>query len=141
MPVIKCNNGKYRIGSGSCIYDTKEKADEVWRAILAQGKYASDENKVSFDYDGVLSTDAGKEKAKQLIDEGKTIYIISARREKSSMLTTAKNLGIPESRVYATGSNKSKVQKIVDLGIGEHYDNNPDVISELKKTETKGHIV
>jgi hypothetical protein len=40
MPVIKCSNGKYRIGSGQCIYDSKEKATEVWTAILAGGKYS-----------------------------------------------------------------------------------------------------
>lgn len=33
MPVIKCSNGKYRIGSGSCIFDTEEKAQKVWSAI------------------------------------------------------------------------------------------------------------
>jgi hypothetical protein len=33
MPVIKCSNGKYRIGTGACIYDTYEKASEVWSAI------------------------------------------------------------------------------------------------------------
>ena len=39
MPVIKCSNGKYRIGTGACIYDTQEKAAKVWSAILASGKY------------------------------------------------------------------------------------------------------
>ena len=33
MPVIKCSNGKYRIGSGSCIYDTEEKAHRAWAAF------------------------------------------------------------------------------------------------------------
>jgi hypothetical protein len=33
VPVIKCSNGKYRIGSGACIYDTEEKAQQVWAAI------------------------------------------------------------------------------------------------------------
>jgi len=33
MPVIKCSNGKYRIGSGACIFDTEEKAQSVWAAI------------------------------------------------------------------------------------------------------------
>lgn len=34
MPVIKCeSNGKYRIGNGACIYETEEKANEVWTAI------------------------------------------------------------------------------------------------------------
>lgn len=33
MPISKCSNGKYRIGTGSCIYDTQEKAEQVWSAI------------------------------------------------------------------------------------------------------------
>lgn len=41
MPVIKCSNSKYRIGSGACIYDTKEEAERVWAAIRAKGKYKS----------------------------------------------------------------------------------------------------
>ena len=40
MPVIKCSNGKYRIGSGGCVYETEEKAMQVWNAILAGGKFA-----------------------------------------------------------------------------------------------------
>jgi len=34
MPVIKCLNGKYKIGQGACIYDTKEKAQKAWEAII-----------------------------------------------------------------------------------------------------------
>lgn len=33
MPVYKCSNGKYRVGNGACIYETEEKANEVWTAI------------------------------------------------------------------------------------------------------------
>ena len=33
MPVSKCKNGKYKIGTGACIYDTESKAQEVWTAI------------------------------------------------------------------------------------------------------------
>ena len=33
MPVIKCTNGKYRIGSSSCIYETEESAQRAWSAI------------------------------------------------------------------------------------------------------------
>jgi hypothetical protein len=47
------------------------------------------------------------------------------------MLNKAKELGIPESRVFATGSNKNKIAKIKELGINKHYDNNPDVINAL----------
>ena len=44
MPVIKCSNGKYRIGSGACIYDTEAKATEVYQAILAGGYFAESYN-------------------------------------------------------------------------------------------------
>lgn len=36
MPVRKCANGKYRIGSGPCVYDSKAKADRAYRAYLAK---------------------------------------------------------------------------------------------------------
>jgi hypothetical protein len=129
MPIFKCSNGKYRIGIGSCIYDTQDKAAEVWAAILASGKMAA--KKVSYDYDGVLSTDAGKSKAKRDIAAGNLVYVISARGNKEPMLNTAKELGIPSDRVYATGSNREKVKKINSLGIEIHTDNNPDVITQV----------
>lgn len=87
--------------------------------------------KVSFDYDDTLSTARGKDLAQKEKDQNNTLYIISARQDKEGMLSVAESLGIPESRVYATGSNKAKVEKIKELGIDKHYDNNADVISEL----------
>ena len=93
--------------------------------------------KVSIDYDDTLSTDRGKELAKRLISEGMTVYIISARQELTGMLQVAKDLGIPENRVYATGSNSAKVEKIKELGITKHYDNNSDVVKELGSVGSK----
>ena len=93
--------------------------------------------KVSLDYDDTLSTERGKELAKRLIAEGKVVYIISARQEVQNMLVVAKELGIPESRVYATGSNKAKVEKVKELGITKHYDNNADVVKELGSIGSK----
>lgn len=87
--------------------------------------------KVSFDYDETLSTAKGMKLAAEWINKGTDVYIISARQDKDGMLTRAKTLGIPESRIYATGSNKSKVEKVKELGITIHYDNNEDVIKEL----------
>jgi len=34
MPVHPCPNGKYRIGDGPCVYETKEKADRAYVAYL-----------------------------------------------------------------------------------------------------------
>ena len=36
MPVYKCSNGNYRIGSGGCIYKTKAAADKAYKAYLAK---------------------------------------------------------------------------------------------------------
>jgi len=36
MPVHKCPNGKYRIGSGPCSFDSKEKAEVAYQAYLAK---------------------------------------------------------------------------------------------------------
>lgn len=84
--------------------------------------------KISFDYDDTLSTERGKTLAKH--QQG-ILYIISARHDKEGMLATAQSLGIPDNRVYATGSNKAKIEKIKELGITKHYDNNKDVINQL----------
>ena len=38
MPVKKCSNGKYRIGSGKCKYVTQKSADKAYSAYLAKKK-------------------------------------------------------------------------------------------------------
>jgi len=97
--------------------------NSIWEQHFAGG--------ISFDYDETISTDRGKELAKKKIAEGNVVYIISARQDVEGMLSTADELGIPHSKVYATGSNKAKIEKIKSLGIQKHYDNNADVIAEL----------
>lgn len=87
--------------------------------------------KISLDYDDTLSTEQGKEIAQSLIEDGNEVYIISAREDKSPMMKIADELGIPASRVYATGSNKAKIEKVKSLEIKKHIDNNEDVIKEL----------
>jgi len=36
VPVLKCPNGKYRIGQGKCMYKTKAAAERAYRAYLAK---------------------------------------------------------------------------------------------------------
>lgn len=36
MPVLKCKSGKYRIGSGPCIYTSKAAAERAYKAYLAR---------------------------------------------------------------------------------------------------------
>ena len=138
MPIKKCTiDGKsgFKWGDqGKCYTgpDAEKKARiQGIAAISAGAKEKLAATKVSFDYDDTLSTPKGKALAKKRIAQGNTVYIISARNDKEGMLAVAKELGIPEDRVYATGSNKAKIEKINELGISVHYDNNADVIKEL----------
>ena len=124
---------KYVIDEGKDSEQAVAICNSLWEQHFAA-------NKISFDYDDTLSTQRGKDLAKKLIAEGNTLYIISARAELTGMIQTATELGIPESRVYATGSNKAKVEKIKALGIDKHYDNNPDVIKELGSIGSKFKI-
>lgn len=47
MPVRKCKNGKYRIGNGKCMYDTKSSAEKAYKAYLAKkhSKYGGKKKK------------------------------------------------------------------------------------------------
>jgi len=117
-----------------CIaYQINEGKDQAQAAAICysvwENKFAG--SKISFDFDETLNTERGKQLAKKLISEGNIVYIISARNEVGSLTDVSNELGIPSSRVYATGSNKAKIEKVKELGINKHYDNNADVIAEL----------
>lgn len=93
-------------------------------------KYSIGQN-VSFDYDDTLNTPRGRGLALHELQSGSNVYIISARANKEIMYPIADELGIPHSKVFATGSNRLKIQKIKELRIDKHYDNNEDVIDLL----------
>ena len=109
------------------------KWSEAKMTSIAKYRKAFAAQRISFDYDETLTKPHGMELAQQWIAKGADVYIISARSSVEPMINRAKELGIPLSRVYATGSNKAKVEQIIKLNISKHYDNNPDVIKELGK--------
>ncbi len=43
MPVVKCPNGKWRIGSGPCVYKNKASAEKAYKGYL--GRKDSNANK------------------------------------------------------------------------------------------------
>jgi soluble P-type ATPase len=90
---------------------------------------------VSFDYHDTLTTDKGKKLLIKEMDEKNTIYIISAAQHKSELVPFANKYGIPLSRVFATGSNQNKVDKLKELDIVRHYDNSQQVIDIAKETQ------
>ena len=149
MPVKDCqDNGKPGLkwgDSGKCYtYDPKNEGSkrnakkEAITQGLAIGEFAEVEMadiKVSFDYDDTLTTKKGLDLLRKELDDKNTIYIISARQRKSTMLPLALKYNIPSNRVFATGSNQNKVDKLKELGIDRHYDNSQEVIDISKDKE------
>jgi hypothetical protein len=90
--------------------------------------------KISIDYDDTLSTQRGKDLARRLINEGNDLYIVTRRRrtESNDVYRDAQLVGIPRDRVFFT-EGRLKWQKLKDLGIQRHIDNNPDEIAAIKE--------
>jgi hypothetical protein len=137
MPIPQPNNNETeKEFIQRCMDDSKmqEEYDIDQRFAVCQDAFKTKlaGEKISFDFDGTLTSKRGYEKAKQLINEGAEVYIISARQNKDGMLAKANELGIPVGRVYAMGSNEGKIEKVKELEIVTHYDNNVDVVRALK---------
>jgi soluble P-type ATPase len=143
MPVRECqinNMPGYKWGQEGKCYTGKDAKKKAYAQGIAIG-FGLAITKVSFDYDETLTTAKMMKKAKELIATGINVYIISARHRAVPMFSRADELGIPKGRIYATGSNKAKVEKILELDIDVHYDNNPDIIEALKGTNTRGVLI
>ena len=98
--------------------------------------------KVGFDFDDTLTTEKGMRVARFRNNPNNELFIVSARHEVGSdMLTKAKELGISEENIFATGSNKAKVEKVLQLGLAFFYDNNKDVIDALNNKGVKAFQV
>ena len=66
MPVHKCPNGKYRIGSGKCMYDSKVKAEKAYKGYLSQ-KRKELKNEILFELEDLKTMDLKLNKIKELI--------------------------------------------------------------------------
>jgi hydroxymethylpyrimidine pyrophosphatase-like HAD family hydrolase len=110
--------------------------DKIRRNLNAQ-------ERISFDFDGTLSTPQGKSLAKRFISKGYMVYIVTARSQRLSkaVYEVADELGISHNRVKMTGSNSAKIDFIVNNRIRKHYDNNPDVVNALKDKGVEATLV
>ncbi len=69
MPVHKCSNGKYKIGSGECIYDSKAKAESAYKGYLAS-KRKELKNELKLELEDLKTMDLKLNKVKELIKDG-----------------------------------------------------------------------
>lgn len=105
--------------------------------------FAENNNKVSIDFDDTLSTEKGQELAKNLMAEGKDVYIITRRNHRmgAEVYDLAKKFSIPADRVYFT-DGKLKWEEVKRLGIAVHYDNNQNEIDKINEnTDATGILV
>lgn len=97
--------------------------------------------KVSFDFDGTLTNQQGKDLLASHIAKGDEVYIITRRRKSFNepVYDLAKEYNIPRNHVIFT-NGEMKWKEILRLNIELHYDNNPDelkLIDENTEAETK----
>ncbi len=146
MPVLPCSENnkpgfKWGEGGNKCYTYTpndKGSRERARKKTIKQGvaitiserNFEFQGQRVSFDYHETLTTDKGKKLLEKEQKEGNIIYIISAARDINELLPFAKKYGIRKDRVYATGSNQKKVDKIKELNIVRHYDN-ADQVKEI----------
>lgn len=123
---IVTNNDSYATKHNFALVDP----EAVILEELLKQEFSLYEN-VGFDFDGVLTTAAGRALAKEEIAKGNHVYIISARDNKDGMLDIANELGIPDQNVYAAKTNTQKLNYVQTLNIDRYYDDNPDVIGKI----------
>jgi hypothetical protein len=88
--------------------------------------------RVSFDYDGVLSTPQGKRLAKNALADGLEVLILTARRKSDgqSVFNVADRIGISRANVIFT-EGFDKYTFVMKHHIGLHYDNNQEQVDKI----------
>jgi hypothetical protein len=89
--------------------------------------------RVSFDFDGTLSTRTGKDRALFEMKKGNDVYIVTARRKENGkdVYAVADQLGIDKSHVVFT-EGEDKWTYLLKHEIDKHYDNNKEQIRKIK---------
>lgn len=147
MPIKKRSNEKQPEFIQRCISIEVGNGMDAEQAIVVCYGYwkenLADRQKVSIDYDGTLETIKGTTLVKRLINEGKSVYIITARQDYQMGIVyeKAKRLGISKNKIFNT-KGKDKWEIIKRLGIGTHYDNNLEQIKKINdNTDAKGILL
>ena len=122
----KNNAKKKAIGQGVAIGDLEAIGAQI-QAMKAGYKFAAE--KISFDFDGTLSTRKGQSLWIRIGGD----YVITARstNETAGVYKITDRMNIPRDKVIFAGSNGNKILEILRRHITTHYDNNPDVVRNL----------
>ena len=67
MPVSKCPNGKYKIGSGKCMYDSKAKAEKAYKGYMAHKHMNELKDELILELEDLKNIDLELKRIKKLI--------------------------------------------------------------------------
>lgn len=90
-------------------------------------------SRISLDFDDTLSTQRGQDLARNLINRGYDVYVVTSRQKfaSSGVYYITDKLGIPRDKVIFT-EGRLKWKKLKELGISKHYDNNEDEVKAIR---------
>jgi len=92
-------------------------------------------DRVSFDFDGVLSTNQGQDLARLELKRGNTVFIVTKRspfKQSKEVFQVADMLGIPRENIHFTNGTW-KWKKLNDLQVDKHYDDQDEEITRIQK--------
>lgn len=98
--------------------------------------------KISFDYDGTLTNERGREIALKAIEEDHDVYIVTARTDNRMrpVYELAEELDLDDDHVINT-SNADKWRAIAEHEIEIHYDNNEEQVKKINERTTASGVL
>ena len=99
-------------------------------AVMGKGNF-----RISYDYDGVLSTPQGQAQAANDIKNGNDVFVVTKRNisNQGDVYSVSDRLGIPRERVIFT-DGKYKVKYLRNLFIDCHYDDTSEEIDKINRS-------
>lgn len=79
MPVLKCSNGKYRIGSGDCIYTSRASAERAYVGYRAQ-KYSESTERTLRDWIDIVEQSTLQEASPNTLEGSFTPDLVASKR-------------------------------------------------------------
>ena len=109
--------------------------DEMYEIYTESVRGSQKGFRISYDFDGVLSTPQGQAQAAADIKNGNEVFVVTKRgiNNQSDVYAVSDRLGIPRERVIFT-DGKYKVKYLRNLFIDCHYDDTQEEIDKINRT-------
>jgi hypothetical protein len=120
----------------SSLKNVGELSDDEYYDIYSDAVRGSQKGfRISYDYDGVLSTPQGQAQAANDIKNGNDVFVVTKRdiSNQGNIYSVSDRLGIPRERVIFT-DGKYKIKYLRNLFIDCHYDDTAEEIDKINRS-------